>query len=388
MIVFRKIPFLLLAAVFALAAVPSAPAAHAGESKEITATGMGSGDRAKARDEAISDALRKAVEQGVGTYITSSTTVEQMMLVEDRIYSESRGFVESYDILSESEKDGVYAVKIRARVSMGKLEDELAAIGIIMKKKLNPRVMVIVRSRADSRDFPGFDQEGSRSAENLIESMMLAKGFRLVDAGQTARKRRLAAMLAGRGSANAAAKMAKDFGAEILVDVEVKRQFIDNRNILGRSMPFFTNDVRMKAIETDSARLLYSGFKTSPPSGGNATGIVETSARKLASEMMNAVLNQWKKDVYQAGTFRIEVKNANFARLNGIIAAIKDLRGMGPVHTRSFAGKEADLEVSFQGNLNELATRLNGIKDIEVTGLAGTTVTVTVRSRETGDRKQ
>jgi hypothetical protein len=338
---------------------------------------MGSGDKAAARDTAISDALRKAVEQGVGTYITSSTTVEQMMLVEDRIYSESRGFVESYDILSETENDGVYAVKIKARVSMGKLKDELAAIGIIMKKKLNPRVMVIVRSRTDQGSFPGFDREGSRSAENLLESMMMAKGFRMVDAGQTARKKRVAAMLAD--SAADAARLARDFGAELLVDVEVNRRFVDNRSVMGRSMPFFSNEVRMKAINTDSARVLYSGFKTSPPSGSAATGIVERQTRKLGREMIDAVLNQWKKDVYQAESFMIEVRNAGFARLNRIVTAIKDLRGMGQVTTRNFSGKTASLEVRFQGNINELATRLSGIKGVEVTGLAGTTVTLTAK---------
>ena len=371
----RKILLLFAAVLVCLAG--TAPLCHGGESKEIVATGMGSGDRAAARDAAISDALRKAVEQGVGTYITSNTTVEQMMLVEDRIYSESRGFVESYDILSEGEKDGVYAVKIRARVSMGKLKDELAAIGIIMEKKLNPRVMVVVRSRTNNNAFPVFSEEGSRSAGNLVESMMMAKGFRLVDAGQTARKKKLAAMLSG--SLAEAARQARDFGAEVLVDVEVDRRFVDNRNVMGRSMPFFSNEVRMKAVNTDSAAILYSGFKNSPPSGTAATGITEGLTRKLTREMIAAVLEQWKKDVYQAASFMIEVNNADFVKLNRIVTAIKDLRGMGRVNTRSFAGKKADLEVAFKGNINELATRLSKIKEIEVTGLAGTTVTVTAR---------
>ncbi len=362
----------------AFVALLSPPPVTAAESKEIIATGMGSGNKARARDEAINDALRQAVKQGVGTYITSTTTVAQMMLVEDRIYSESRGFVENYKILSEGEKDDAYAVKIKATVSIGKLKNELAAIGIILKKKQNPRVMVVVRSHEDKGNFFGIEQEGNHSAENLLESMLMAKGFRLVDAGQTGRKHRLATILIG-SDPGLAAKMAKDFGAEILIDVEVKRQFTGNRDILGRSMPFFTNDIRIKAIETDSARILYSGFKNSPPSGANAIDRIESNTRKLGREMMDAVLNQWKKDVYQAATFQIEVKNAGFTQLNKLLEAIKDIRGMGPVQTRSFAARHADLEVSFQGNVNELATRLSAIKEIEITGLTGSTVTVKMK---------
>jgi len=353
-------------------------AAAAAESKEIIATGMGSGDKATAMDDAINEALRQAVEQGVGTYITTSTTVAQMMLVEDRIYSESRGFVENYEILSEGAEGDSYKVKIKARVSMGKLKNELAAIGIILKKKLNPRTMVVVRSSEENREFFGLAQEGSRSAENLIESLLLAKGFRLVDAGQTGRKRKLAALLVG-SDPGIAAKMAKDFGAEILIDAEIKRKFSGKRNILGRSMPFFTNDIRLKAIETDSARVLYSGFNTSPPSGVNATQMIEDNTRKLAREMIEAVLNQWKKDVYQAATFTVEIKGASFAKLNSLNEAIKHLRGVGSLQIRSFAAKHAELELSFQGSVNDLAARLSKLKEIEVTGMSGTTVSMEMK---------
>ncbi|MCK7503639.1 MAG: hypothetical protein MZV70_05675 [Desulfobacterales bacterium] len=54
-------------------------------------------------DQAISDALRKAVEQGVGAYIDGETRVENFQLISDRIYSRASGFVSSYRVIHEEQ---------------------------------------------------------------------------------------------------------------------------------------------------------------------------------------------------------------------------------------------------------------------------------------------
>ncbi len=77
-------------------------AAAAPEMKTVTATGIGSGtDKAKARDDAIFDAQRRAVEQGVGLYIKSEIAVENLQLLSDDIYTKAGGYVHTYKVLSE-----------------------------------------------------------------------------------------------------------------------------------------------------------------------------------------------------------------------------------------------------------------------------------------------
>ena len=49
-----------------------------------------------ARDKAIDNAQRNAVEKVVGVMITSSTEVENFQLKLDRILSESKGFINDY----------------------------------------------------------------------------------------------------------------------------------------------------------------------------------------------------------------------------------------------------------------------------------------------------
>ena len=62
-----------------------------GESKEmrIVSEGVGAiidGNRARARDIAVQDALRKAVEQAMGIYVNAETIVQNAVLIRDNIY--------------------------------------------------------------------------------------------------------------------------------------------------------------------------------------------------------------------------------------------------------------------------------------------------------------
>ncbi|MGE3258065.1 MAG: hypothetical protein AB7J94_00315, partial [Geobacter sp.] len=85
---------LVLAASLLLMAVTTATA------NPITVTGEGD-----SKEHALSAALRQAVEQGIGTLIKSETTVVDSALVDDKIYSRSKGYVKSYKILREQKTD-------------------------------------------------------------------------------------------------------------------------------------------------------------------------------------------------------------------------------------------------------------------------------------------
>ena len=344
--------------------------------KEVVATGLGGGkDPGKARDEAINDAMRKAVEQGVGTFVSSESLVDKMTLVEDRIYSESRGFIESYKIIKEKKDDGVYEITISALVKMADLARGLEAIGLIIGKKENPRVMVIVHSREVSGPLLPVASEGNRSAENQLEKLLLEKGFRLVDAAQTKRKKDMEVLLLS-SDPSLAAKMAKDFGAEILIEADVRRAFADQRQVMGRPIRFFTNEIRLKALETDTAKILFSGYETRPASGEEALQPLESATNKLAKEMVAGILNQWRKDVYQAAALTLNVSKVSFSQLNSLSAALKELRGVSKVQTRSFQGGIAALEVAFQGTATDLAGKLGEIPGLkfEVTGVQANTI--------------
>jgi len=89
-----------------------------------------------ARDKAIENALRSAVEEKIGVMIKSYTEVENYELKMDQILSESKGFVNSYRIVSEGREGNTYKVVIDAEVGVGKLEERMEALALIMNTEI------------------------------------------------------------------------------------------------------------------------------------------------------------------------------------------------------------------------------------------------------------
>ncbi|MBQ7453524.1 MAG: hypothetical protein IJS69_00490, partial [Selenomonadaceae bacterium] len=110
--------------------------------KEVTVTGMG-----LTPAEAENDALRTAVENTVGVLVDSQTLVEKNMLISDQIYTQSRGFVNEYTVLSREQIATGWRVTIHAVVDdqpNSKLMNELTRLGIINVQLRNPKIAVYV----------------------------------------------------------------------------------------------------------------------------------------------------------------------------------------------------------------------------------------------------
>ena len=80
------------------------------------------------------------MEEKVGVMITSATEVENFQVKMDQILSELKGFINSYEIISEGKAGNSYKVQIEADVGAGRLRDRMAAIDLIMVRKSKPRL--------------------------------------------------------------------------------------------------------------------------------------------------------------------------------------------------------------------------------------------------------
>ena len=87
----KKITSLLIALFFSLII-------NAQEDKTVTLSISGQG---KTQDEAKQNALRNAIEQAFGTFISSNTEILNDELVKDEIVSVSNGNIQKFEIISE-----------------------------------------------------------------------------------------------------------------------------------------------------------------------------------------------------------------------------------------------------------------------------------------------
>ena len=73
------------------------------------------------KTEATSVALRSAIEQAFGTFVSANTTILNDELVENEIATVSSGNIESYEEISSFESNGQWEVTLKASVSIDKL---------------------------------------------------------------------------------------------------------------------------------------------------------------------------------------------------------------------------------------------------------------------------
>ncbi|MDR2010425.1 MAG: hypothetical protein LBQ22_08080 [Bacteroidales bacterium] len=90
----------------------------------------------KTKDEAVTNALRNAIEQAFGTFISSKTEMVNDELIKDDIVSVSNGNIQRYDILSSTIlANGNTAVSVKSTVSVLKLTKYSESKGINIEYK-------------------------------------------------------------------------------------------------------------------------------------------------------------------------------------------------------------------------------------------------------------
>jgi len=319
-------------------------------SVEVTAEGVAALGTSSdiARDNAIKDALRKAVEQGVGTYIDSKTAVDNYELLYDKIYSHAQGYVASYEVIREqSDKDaGLYRVWIKAKVKTGDIQNDLVAMGILVSEMGRPRLAVVV---------------GNEDLSYTLEDYFQEQGFPLVDLPTVKKVLKADEInLLLDGDKRTAQKVAALTGAEILitgraeVSSEMKKlPYTDEKKTI------YTAKLRVKAVEALTGEVIaVSSLKRSLPfSEEEVIKLVgDSSAKELSSEIV-------KKWTTRRKVIHIIIKGATATKIGKIKTAIKEnIRGVSEVLDRGMVEGYAILEVVAETNPQEV---LDAIREKE-----------------------
>jgi hypothetical protein len=103
------------------------------DNKDVVITASGSGT---SQELAKQTALRNAIEQAFGAFISSKTEIFNDEIVADQMSSVSSGNVKSYEVLNESQlPKGTWASTLRVIVSVDKLTSFVEAKGITVEIK-------------------------------------------------------------------------------------------------------------------------------------------------------------------------------------------------------------------------------------------------------------
>jgi len=321
--------------------------------KTVIATGVApiQGDNISgARQNAIKDALRQALEQGVGMVMDATSILQNDDLME-KIYSNTKGYITRYEIIKErKEQNGLYRVKIQAAVKTGELRATLVRLGIIKAIMDYPRVMILQHPQ-------NVASSASKAAETVLIKNFTDKRFDVVDPGKSKQLHgELKELFKVNNIKNVAARIGLRHHAEIVVLYELKTSASEFDGIM-KSTPV---DLRTQAIVTTTAQILSA-------EGKSIIGVGKTRERarmegtrqvteKICQPLMHTIVSWWADYTANGLPYIITLKTP--AKADRLVIsfqqAIESIPGVVSLTERSSGGGITEMMVKYRGNTTQL----------------------------------
>ncbi len=342
--------------------------ADTAESRTVTVTAEG-----LSKDDAVKQALRRALEQGAGTQIASFSQVKDFALIRDTIYSRASGIVSDYRIVEEKEgAGGTVVVKVEATVRRSTVAAAWGEVQNVLDQIGRPKIMVWIDERIDGQDQP------DSVVESRIEELFVKAGFDLVErkaiAAATSRE---AGDAEKEGNAAKLAKLAKDAGAHIFIRGSANADRAGLEDLYGVKAAFYNCDVQAKVYYTDTSKLLASesvpvtrrGVRSKTEFSPQAAraALVEATfpperngaarAAALATKVLDSVMEQWSTQISAGGDVELEIEAMDFKTFVKIKKALQELERVKSVDG-DFTKGIGSFRIKAQLSAQALAERL------------------------------
>ncbi len=348
----------------------------------VEATGYGIN-----RNDAITNAKREALAQGIGQMLTSQTEVENFMVKRDQIITQTMGFVKTFQVLKESQSsDGAFEVRIRAQVGKDGLSKSLEGIRMQIQTVGNPRVALLITE-------VNVDGSNSAKAEGVLLDSLQARTFKMVDPNQALRFRESPdGVKALGGDPEAVARLGTKLNAEVLIigTVVVKESDVSNLPGFAKSgMKSASATVTLKAFNV-STREIMAAKTTSQSSahinvvtaGNDAIGKSIAFLLGPKGGFFDAMMEAWRKQANDGANYLLTIEGVpDFATVKTLKGALSSI--CSAVQQRGFNKPVLELEVTRTGVAADLAEALDGLKvgsqKLSIEGVQGNTLKASLK---------
>lgn len=113
-------------------------------------------DFARGRNEAIRDALRRAVKEATTVWLPAGLPAQKALAVKEALNARAEGYIQDFRIIAENPHKTVYSVVVRVTVSADNIRKDLLALGFIKDQQQGyPTVLVrlTIRGLANYADY-------------------------------------------------------------------------------------------------------------------------------------------------------------------------------------------------------------------------------------------
>lgn len=295
--------------------------ALAQDDKIVTVEITGSGTD---KQQALEDAMRKAVEKGCGTYIQSISKTEEFQLCFDVIEATSSGFVQSYEVLKEWMANDVVNVTIRARVSKAEFE---GATKTLLERWGHPKFMVRISEKINGK------LNEALVAQTGMQGAMVQKGFVVVDETQFEENRKRELQKAAiEGDVNKIALIGGQMGAQVVIVGTASGSLSGPEDKGGMTLYACQADVTARAVRTDTAEVVateqISKRANMRDPQGAATKALADAAQELGEKLPKKIRIEAMKEIQNGRRYEVTIEGIKYNEFRKFKKSLQEVPGI------------------------------------------------------------
>jgi hypothetical protein len=334
-------------------------------SKQVTVLGLGAivdSNVSDARQQAIEDAKRVAVEQMFGSYISARTETRNFMLASEKIYSTTKGRIDRFDIIEESKFDeSTYQVKLTAFIDdhsiLPSVDEQLNKYNWLKKPRilLNPAAVNLMSGNANSQVL------GS-AFNSVLGKHLRQAGFTVLNSQSV-------------GKINAT------FSLDIGLDVLIQKSDYQGLNILSNEL------IANAQLTAPQVGIVVSSASAAAKKAGSDSlatlrKLSETLAQRITQRIVLDTKSAWVIDNSQAVMLSIK---GSPEQSNVIIEALQQsVVGISGISTESREQASTSLLVQYKGWSEQLFDQLQLLSQqptipFSIESVQGATISLTTK---------
>lgn len=298
--------------------------------KVVTAKGISffePGRELIARDKAIDEAKRSALEQAIGSTVESSTTVENFTVIKDRIMSRTAGYLKNIRIIEEKKTDmGTIEVKIEADVETSAMLEDIDRFKKVLNWQKNPRISIVIDQNIDKRFLPAAQKSAALLTDKLKQG-----GFTVYKYSKSRESQ---------------------MGLLVGLSLELSSKQSSYQNI-----DLSINEISLSAniYRSDDGEILGSATAVKSLPGENKLKVLDEGAKycidSIWSDLRSKLIKVWEKELYSERDINLIIKkihsHAKALEISNIFKS--DVSGMIDVNMANFKDGTAEFNIKYKG---------------------------------------
>ncbi len=301
-------------------------------------------DIAKTKRLSLIEAQKKAIEKVVGLHISAKTLIEKAITIEQRILSQSDGYIKKYDIIDEWIEKPFYKTKIRALVLYQKITNDLDGLGLLQKPQVaNPRIAVILKGNTENN----LTDNKIIIANNSLIQPLLDKDYYIINTkhqGAVSKRKSLSELGA----------LAKELDVGILILGTVQGQFVTGFDLAG--LVSFRTAINVEVYKTQTNEVIMTMNKSASGVDIINDMAIEKALKSAGGQIGEELAKKLAHTLAMKSIISLSISGINsLNQIEDMEKFISSISGVNNFFLRSFGNGKAVIDLHIE-NI--------GVKDI------------------------